>query len=340
VGLISSIPAARELDRAAKRGEVQTPLAGVDAVGRPIPALAKTGAFGWIGRGFGRALGLWHLTSLDAATVAVTWTLAFAWAMRVRLPLWVPAILGLGAWSVYVGDRLLDARGGRGQLRDRHRFHWRHRNVLAPLAVLAASIGVGLALRFMPLMALVRTGTLSAAAGVYFGGVHSRWQAPATVQRLLPKELVVGLLFTLACAGPAIGRMSSAQLRVSGGFLIPAVVAGFILLAWLNCHAIESWERARDRLACCCLPAWRLAGAKPGRTTWLGAALAKGCLMFAVLLLALGFARPAALMFCCAVSAGLLAALDRWGGKLSPLTLRAAADLVLLAPLLVLAAAQ
>src|ERR1035441_1521773 len=73
-------------------------------------------------------LRLWHLGSLDAPTVAVTWSLAFAWAARVQLPAWVPILLALGTWAVYIGDRLLDARtamrsGNLHRLRDRHFFY-------------------------------------------------------------------------------------------------------------------------------------------------------------------------------------------------------------------------
>jgi hypothetical protein len=55
-------------------------------------------------------LRLWHLMSLDAPTVAVIWSLSFAWAAGVHLPRWIPVLLALGTWAVYVGDRLLDTR--------------------------------------------------------------------------------------------------------------------------------------------------------------------------------------------------------------------------------------
>jgi len=51
-------------------------------------------------------LRLWHLASLDAPTVAVVWTLGFAWAASVRLPPWIPVLLALATWAVYVADRL------------------------------------------------------------------------------------------------------------------------------------------------------------------------------------------------------------------------------------------
>jgi hypothetical protein len=88
-------------------------------------------------------LAWWHLASLDAPTVAVAWSLGFAWAAGVALPAWVPALLALTAWAVYIGDRLLDARaairsGETHRLRERHFFHHRHRRVFGVLAVAAS----------------------------------------------------------------------------------------------------------------------------------------------------------------------------------------------------------
>src|SRR3954453_13929114 len=41
------------------------------------------------------ALKFWHLASLDAPTVAVSWACAFAWAADRALPLWAAALLAL-----------------------------------------------------------------------------------------------------------------------------------------------------------------------------------------------------------------------------------------------------
>ena len=120
----------------------------------------------------------WHLTSLDGPTVAVIWTLAFAWAARVRLPVWAPLGLGLAAWFAYIGDRLLDAYRRSDGLRARHHFHWRHRRVFLPVALLAAAGAVGIALSVMPLAARERGSMLAAAALVYFASVHSPRRRP------------------------------------------------------------------------------------------------------------------------------------------------------------------
>src|SRR5581483_3709138 len=123
-------------------------------------------------------LRIWHLASFDAPTVAVVWTLSFAQAADVHLPLWVPVLVAIGTWFVYVGDRILDAgraiRSGQfDALRDRHFFHWRHRRVLLPLAVLAAMGSVALIFGVMPAITREHDSVLALAALAYFSGIHA-----------------------------------------------------------------------------------------------------------------------------------------------------------------------
>ncbi|HEU5351603.1 MAG TPA: hypothetical protein VFU55_08400 [Terracidiphilus sp.] len=278
---------------------------------------------------------LWHLASLDAPTVAVVWSLAFAWAAGVVLPLWVPVLLALVTWSAYILDRLLDARSGLrahrfSQLRLRHIFHWRHRRILLPIAVASALAAAAILFVSLPAFALTPDSLLAAATFAYFSGVHSR-RTPAALHpiRLAPfpsKESLVGLLFTAGCAVPAFTRLRplhSAAAAPFAALLFTCVLGCFALLAWLNCHAIARWE-AR--------PAPHKTRIRP-RT---GIPLRSGLLAFAALGLAscIGRAHPrfALLLTAAACSALLLALLDRNRRRLSPLTLRVAADLVLLAP--------
>ena len=305
-------------------------------------------------------LRLWHLTSLDAPTVAVVWTLAFAWAAEVTLPIWVPALLALAAWAVYIGDRLLDARsallirqfntdhwvprpfrvicgmGGKQQnslvagsirtaqyrrMRLRHRFHWRHRRIFLPIAVLAACAAAVIVFSCMPVAARERNSLLAAAALVYFTRVHSNRApfpklAPSPfLTPLLSKEMLVGLLFTAACALPVLSRAASQPDSPLWTLILPAVF--FALLAWLNCHAIEHWESRTKPCAGILAPALTL-----GLAGLLAAAVLAGT-----------HPRPAALLAAGALSALLLALLDHHRGRLTPLALRAAADLVLLTPI-------
>ena len=267
------------------------------------------------------ALRFWHLASFDAPTVAMVWAAAFAWAARVRPQTWIFAVLGLVAWTVYVADRLLDARkaiqtGQFASLRDRHRFHWRNRRILIPLAIAAAFAAALAVAVLLPASARAPDALVGAAAAFYFAGVHSESAlAPERVAAtpMAGKEFLVGALFAAACALPAWGCLGSH----GEGLLLAAVF--FAALAWLNCHAIARWEdgaEARDvfrdaiRLGLAGLAAGALACA---------ADLRLGCLLW------LG-----------AAAALLLALLDRLRGRMTPLALRALADLVLLTPLALL----
>ena len=268
-----------------------------------------------------RVLQLWHLASLDAPTVAVVWALAFAWALGVHLAGWVPLLLACGTWTVYVGDRLLDAyRAIRSHdfraLRERHYFHWRHRRSLIPAASITAAIaGAFIAVR-MPAGIRHRDSVLAAAALVYFSGVHSAARLPGWLRNLVSrkfvtKELFVGLLFTAGSIAPAIARVHLVDWPVRGCFAI------FVLLAWMNCSAIESWESPR----------------MSSGVLQRAIVLALACIA-ASAALSFGSWRMSALAGSAAISALLLALLDRKRSAVSPLTLRAVADLALLAPLL------
>jgi hypothetical protein len=270
-------------------------------------------------------LRLWHLASLDAPTVAVVWALAFAWAAKVRLPLWIPVLLALVAWAVYVGDRLLDAQAALGasqphRLRERHRFHWRHRSILIPMAIAAACIAACIVFLLMPAGARERNSLLATAAFAYLTRVHSCRKASLFLFPQLSKELLVGLLFTAACALPALSRAAAPPGSSLWILIGPALF--FAALAWLNCHAIERWE-SRGPSSCNLqvLPAACL--------------LTPAGLLFAVIL-APAHLRLAALVATGAASALLLALLDRCRHRLTPIALRAAADITLLTPLILL----
>ena len=275
-------------------------------------------------------LRIWHLASLDAPTVAVVWTLGFAWAAHLRLPAWAPAVLALGAWAVYIGDRLLDARAGmctppKHQLRDRHYFHWRHRWILGPLAILAAAVSLWIVATRAPAVARVPDSAVAAATLAYFSSVHSRRRLPGRAARLphtfISRAALIGVLFTTACLLPV---WSQAALRQTHGLgerllLIPALF--FAALGWLNCHAIAQWESNPEAHSKHVQPIASLVGV-------VGVCLA--------LFLAWSEPRSAALIAAGTGSALLFALLDQFRYRLTPLTLRAGADLVLLTPALLL----
>lgn len=264
-----------------------------------------------------RFLRLWHLSSLDAPSVAVTWLLAFAKSAGVRLEAWVPLLLALVTWVVYISDRLLDARfalrtGRADSLRERHLFQWRHRRTFLVLGFAAICCSTGIVLSSMPMGARERNSLLVIAGVTYFSCIHLRRK----FLLLLPKELLVGILFTTACALPTFSRAADMPAEFMG------VVAFFAALAWLNCKAIEFWEsvdKARFNrqilFAACAL----------GLAGLIGVSILHATQVWAAELLATG-----------AVSALFLASLDRIRKRLTPLALRATADLVLLTPLVLL----
>jgi hypothetical protein len=270
----------------------------------------------------------WHLTSLDAPTVAVVWTLAFSSAVEIHLPVWVPVLLGLAAWTAYILDRLLDARaavraGILDDMPERHRFHHLHRRTFTALAIVAAVAAAGIVWILMPVAARERNSALALAALAYFTRVHIRLgdasPAPAPQKRLPIKELLVGLIFTAACVLPAASRMPQKPIAIE--IAMAAVALAFALLAWLNCYSIDSWEgptlRRKDDLP---LPAILLC---------VGLLVAAATLAWIDL-------HFTALLLAAAVSAGLLALLDCFRERFTPIALRAAADLVLLTPLALL----
>ena len=269
-------------------------------------------------------LRLWHLTSLDAPTVAVMWSLAFAWVSGVQLVLWIPALQALAVWVVYVGDRLLDARGARGTLtehalRERHFFHWRHRRVLLPLtAVASCAVAWMIFFATIPLATRERDSLLAIAGLVYFACIHA-WRGDGRLTRRIPqaplsKEMLVGISFAVGCAVPTLAHTPLSP-------LLP-LVSYFAALAWLNCHAIERWESG-----------FELSGMPVIAS---GVVLAVVGLALAVVMAAAVGPRPAALLAAGAASALLLAALDRTRKRLTPVMLRAAADAALLTPALLL----
>lgn len=175
----------------------------------------------------------WHLLSLDAPTVAVLWAWGFAHAARVPLSATATAVLGLGAWMIYVADRLLDALpGGRCEnLRERHFFHARHRRAFLVVGgcagiVLLTLVGAGL-----PGAARRDDAAIFAVFLLYFLVVH----LPG-VRIRFPREVVVGVVFAAACVVPAWSQPGSSHAELA------AMTGLFAALCWLNCAAIHVWE--------------------------------------------------------------------------------------------------
>jgi hypothetical protein len=270
----------------------------------------------------------WHLLSLDAPTVAALWSCFFVRAMHLRLSLVPALLLALGTWLLYVADRILD--GLRQQpgalLRERHRFHARHRTAFLVAASLLAMVLAWFVLTRMRPESRRDDTWIAAFALLYLFAVHRRTTSPYNPSRL-PKEIAVGILFAAATAVPAWSRLSAGA-GLGKAQLAPAIVF-FALLCWVNCVGIEKWE------AGCTLPQ---ALATPHATTrWASLHLRPIVTMIALFSLAAAALAPSrglmAVYLAALLSSGLLFALDTRSSHLSPLYLRIAADAALLTPL-------
>lgn len=274
-----------------------------------------------------RILKLWHLTSLDAPTVAVVWACAVAQAAQTAAAPGTVAALGLTVWAIYVVDRLLDARAAlRGEanlaLQERHYFHWRHRRVLTVLAAAGFAAAAAMVLPRLGARAFRPDGAVAAATLLYLGGVHGGDGAVRRLLRragaLVPRDFVVGAIFGGGCVLPALaGGVHGTHARIG----VAAAACALAALAWLNVWLIGRWEGHGVR----------------SHGGMRAAAVLAGLDLAGAVLLAPAQPRFSALMAAVAASAGLLAWLNRCRHRMDPLTLRAAADLVLLTPLVFLA---
>jgi hypothetical protein len=285
-------------------------------------------------RGAAGLLRGWHLLSLDAPTVAVTWCAAFLSVAGVPLTVpaahWPVTFLCLATWLCYVGDRTQDARSclEPSELRARHRFygswwHSRRSSLIALVSVAALACATAGLLRLSASL-LVDYVALTVASLLYFAWVHSGRERTT---RVLAKEAAVAFIFALGCILPAWSIAENA-LR----FQLAPAGALFALLCWLNCVAIERWE-GRGVIAPHAHPS----------THWAARHLNALLIASALAAAALGVfrhtvGRPTALAPYLACAFLLLAALERYRLRLSVDSLRIFADVALLTPLLWFAA--
>jgi hypothetical protein len=269
-------------------------------------------------------LALWHLLSLDAPTVAAVWTLFLARCAGLKLGWPGPAAMFVAVWMIYAADRLLDARRldaspDAAGLEERHRFHHAHRRpFLAGIAL--GAVALLYLLQQIDVRALRLYALLATLLGVWMLLIHVGTRENG--QRL-PKELAVALFFPAAVFIPTVSRLPALRLA-----LLPSAVL-FAGVCALNCLLLHAWEH----------PAARCSDDRGVHWTTRWAVKHLGLL--AAVSLVLSFAAailqrhgPGALpAVACGSSVALLWALDRIRARVSPVHLRALADLVLLSPL-------
>jgi hypothetical protein len=248
---------------------------------------------------------LWpNLLSLDAPIVALLWQILFVRCFHGSLGMLPAALLAVAVWLVYVADRTLDA--WRGSIEQpRHEFYRRHWRAVLPVWIIALGAGGWLAWSRLPPPLFVEGAVVASGTGLYLAVVHL---APGLMRRAGSKESAVAVLFGL---GASLAAWPGVQ--TTSDVLAILLFSG---LCWMNCTAIDDWERGRELrpsiIAAAALVALIAAGLLRDHRPILGAAETTG---------ALG-----------------LVLLDRLRPRYSPEALRVLADVVLLTPILFLPA--
>jgi hypothetical protein len=251
---------------------------------------------------------LWpNLLSLDAPIVALLWQLLFVRCFHGSLGMLPAALLATAVWLIYVADRTLDAWRGTpeaaGQLR--HEFYRRHWRAVLPVWICALGAGGWLAWSRLPGPLFVEGAAVALGTGLYLAAVHL---APGLLRRAGSKESAVAVLFGL-------GASLAAWPKVQTGSDVLAILL-FSCLCWMNCAAIDDWERG--------------SALRPSVIATAGlVALAAACLL-----------RDQRPILGAAETAGVLGLIvvDRMRSRYSSGALRVLADVVLLTPLVFLPA--
>lgn len=248
---------------------------------------------------------LWpNLLSLDAPVVALLWQILFVRCFHGSLGMVPAALLAVAVWLIYVADRTLDAWRGSVE-QPRHEFYRKHWRTVLPIWIVALGAAAWLAWSRLPGPLFVEGAAVASGTGLYLAAVHL---APGLFRRAGSKESAVAVLFGL---GASLAAWPGVQ--TSSDVLTILLFSG---LCWMNCTAIDDWERGRELrpsiIAAAALVALIAAGLLKDHRPILGAAETTG---------ALG-----------------LVLLDRMRPRYSPEALRVLADVVLLTPLLFLSA--
>ena len=226
--------------------------------------------------------------------------------------------MAAAVWTLYAADRLLDAQSSSPDaLEARHHFHHRHRTAF-PAGIGCSSVLLAGLLPRIPPEAIHLYLILGGLVFGYFVLIHATQSA-----HRLPKEIAVGICFAAAVFIPTVSR--NPELRP--GLLPPALL--FAALCSLNCLFIYTWEHpapARQKphfitvFALKRLPVFTIAVAATSASLSIFDRLAPWPIHAAIALSAAGL---------------LLLHLRR--NRHAELTLRTAADLALLTPVLFVA---
>ena len=256
----------------------------------------------------------------------------------------------LAVWMIYAADRLLDARlleanHLQSDLEPRHRFHHHHRATFVTFLVLGSVVLAALLHRLDPrsLHLYVLLATLLAA---WMFLIHLRPERNGVTLRL-PKELAVGIFFPAAVFIPTLARTSPTPgaihfLGSAANWIRPSLLPSAILFAavcTLNCLCLYAWEHPTPRAQDFPSPDDTPRQQAHWTTRWATAHLTAIALVIlaASTIASVSHDVPIALpALACSLSTAALFALNLYRRSLSPIHLRAVADLVLLTPILFL----
>ncbi len=246
---------------------------------------------------------LWpNLLSLDAPLVAVLWQILFIRCFHASAGVETSILLPVAVWLIYAADRMLDAWRGSAAT-PRHTFYQQHWRAVVPVWVAVLIGGSWAAWNYSTPLLWSRGLWIAAGTGLYLCAVHATprvWRKPGT------KEAAVGIVFALG--------VSLAAWPMVGTWTDILAIAQFCLLCWMNCMAIEDWERN-----------------SPARSA---VVIAAGVVAIVSVML-LRTHRP--VIACAETASGLgLLLIDRYATRMSRDAARVLADAVLLTPILFL----
>lgn len=198
-----------------------------------------------------------HEASMDAPLVAALWFEILSGALG-QSPL-SPAqrvLLPLGVWISYAGDRMLDVRRDRrsglatARAAGRHRFLARHFRAFVALWCAACVLAAVLGILLLSTSQIVASSLTCAGIGLYL----TACQARPRLRRVIPREVVVGIVFALGTAiflAPFVdgaiepGRSGAAT---GGSALVAWLLAttSFAALCTWNCTLVSCFERSDD----------------------------------------------------------------------------------------------
>ena len=228
--------------------------------------------------------------------------------------------MAIAVWMLYAADRLLDAGSTRtDKLEARHIFHHRHRTGFLT-GIGAASVALALLLPRLDSESIHLYLILGGLVFGYFVLIHAARSA-----HRLPKEIAVGIFFAAATFIPTVARRPSLRLEL----VAPAML--FAMLCSLNCLFIYAWEHPAGHV-----PLARIHSAHAVTR------LALKYLLPATVVASVAGAGMAAfdrfapwsICLSVALAAALLLVLHYRRDAILPTTLRAAADLALTTPVL------